>query len=181
MVDKLSFAHPNQLSEFARPAEDEKPPRLHITLQLLHALEDDTLLAESRNARSKFMRDEHGPRYDSPSDSEYFDLTAVGKAWRKAMLSVPPNLIDRVTFDQTLPQTLQIDGQEVPLHWETTLTGAGVAVLTMDVSSLVINMATVLRMRRGGGVTFVVAYDDAERPMDDHIEKLDGILRKLSE
>ncbi|KAK4892148.1 hypothetical protein LTR27_009332 [Elasticomyces elasticus] len=180
MASKHSFARPKELSEFVRHAEDVELVPAHIKLQLFHALMDEILLAESRNPESKFMRDENGPRYDWPSENEYLDLTAVGKAWREAMLSVPTNLVGHVTFDQTLPQTLHIDGKEVSLHWETTLTGVGVAVLTMDVSSLVIGMVTVLRMRRGGGVTFDAVYDDGERPGDRHVQRLDEILRKLS-
>lgn len=181
MVDKHTFARPNELSEFARHAQDTESGPVHITLRLLHALEDETLLVQSRNPGSKFMRDSDGLRYDSPIENEYFNLTAVGKAWRQAMLSMPLNLVERVTFDQTLPQTLHINGKTLSLHWETTLTDAGVAVLTMEVSSLIVGMATVLRMRRSGGVTFNVVYDDIERPMDSHVQDLDDTLRKLSE
>lgn len=182
MANRHIFSHPNQLSEFARHVQqDAEPAPVHIKLELLHALEDDVLLAESRNPASKFMRDGNGPRYDCPSEQEYLNITALGKMWREAMRSVPPKLVESITFDQTLPQTLQIDGGELSLHWETTLTSAGVAVLTMDVSNLIISMATVLRMRRGGSVTFNVMYDDTERPIDSHVRELDKILHKLSE
>lgn len=153
MTNNHIFAHPKQLSNFARSAQDTDAEPVDLTLQLLHALQDETLLAPSRNPGSKFMRDGEGRRLlNSPTEHEYFDLVAIGKAWRAALLAVPPELVERVAFDQTLPRALRVDGESLPLHWETSLKGAGVAVISMDVSCLVIGMATVLRTRRDGGV-----------------------------
>ena len=98
------------------------------------------------------------------------------------MSAVPPGRINRLVFDMTLPTDLVKDGSTQALFWHTALPSTGgIAVKVQEILNLVVNLATVLRMRNKGGVSFKTIYDEAEHNFQHGNDEVDKVLRRLSD
>ncbi|EJD50573.1 hypothetical protein AURDEDRAFT_182467 [Auricularia subglabra TFB-10046 SS5] len=146
------------------------PQTRKAKLGLLQPLATSAMLAACRDPSSRTVRFPDG----RPSDSlgpEFLDISSLSKAWRKALVEVPP--VTHLTFDLTLPKA-EVEGNPESVgenesgdvsrrvYWDTAAPARGhhLAVRAPDVMRLAVTIATTVRMRTEGDVRFDVAYDE---------------------
>ncbi|KAL2129898.1 hypothetical protein VTI74DRAFT_7157 [Chaetomium olivicolor] len=176
---------PAQLQEFLadnryNSGETTQHAAPRLRLALLQPLVDPAMFAACRNLASKTIRHSNG-RLGDVISLEYLDISALDKAWRHALATLPPT--SHITFDLSLPKP--VDDSEAPkkIYWDTVTppTGQHVAILARNVMRLVASIATATRMRVQGEVHFGLSYDEAEgvstRGMDRLSKQLKNIVK----
>lgn len=96
-------------------------------------------------------------------------------------MEVPP--IPHLTFDLALPKAEETSKDSFQrVYWDVAIPGeGGLGVLQHDVNSLIITIATVMRMRTEGDVLFEVIWDQADKKALRKISLLEKQLRALSD
>ena len=108
---------------------------------------------------------------------QYVNLQRLSRQWRQAITEAPP--IAHLIFDLSLPRP---EGEEdfEKVYWDTRVPEeGGSAVKTRDVMTLVITIATEMRMRVEGNVKFEVSYEDSEGVSGKAIKLLGKQLAEL--
>lgn len=159
----------------------------HVELVLLQPLAKAEMLAASRNPASRYMRDGDGNRMGL-TNSEYLNLTRLGKAWRQEWANFPLESISQVTFIAALPQGQDNTGPHGNIFWPgTTPSRGGIAVTQHDFKNLAITLATAAKMRCRHELRFDVTYDVASehagvfRLLQHHLEVLSAWRRSEEE
>lgn len=168
-----------------------EPPKLEVStsgpqtmLAILQPLANAAMLAACRNPNSRFLRMGDGT-ICGPSNYEYLNIRPLSAAWRLAMNQAASNLtpISDVMFDVTLPKGGESNGSGFQkVYWETTSIPpeGGIAVYTQDVMTLVITLATAVRMRSSGEVRLGLTYDLAEGVAPSSMAALKKQLHRLA-
>ena len=130
-------------------------------LVLLQPLANADTLEVCREPDSRLVHKPNGSVCGT-SNHEYLDIRPLSKAWRQALTKVPP--ISQLTFDLALPkEDEKSKGSFQNVYWDTAMPQeVSLGVHARDVMTLVITIATEIRMRADGDVRFEVAYDDTE-------------------
>ena len=132
-----------------------------LRLALLQPLVNPAMFAACRVPEPKTVRIPNHSINDAASH-EYLDISALDKAWRKALVKLPP--ASHVTFDLSLPKPVDDSDPPRKIFWETAMprTGNYAAISARTVMRLVASIATVTRMRAQGDVHFELIYNETE-------------------
>lgn len=190
MENPVYIGHPDQLIALARDWQEQQQQqqdiaKLSIRLSLLLPLANSEILASCRDPSSKHMRDQDGNRLNTPTNHEYLDLTALSKLWRKACMQIPSAGVKEICFDLALPRKSDAeDGQAEIIHWDAHIPSeGGIAVQTRECASLIVLLATTLKVREGGrglGVQFRLSEGEEQGGRMSKVAKLKGTLERLS-
>ncbi len=156
------------------PWETTQQATPRLRLSLFRPLADPAIFAACRNPRAIG----YGNR------REYLDITALDKAWRRALANVPPT--PHITFDLSLPRP--VDGSQTSprIYWDTPRTSPSeqhVLISSRCVLRLVASIATLTRIRVQGEVQFGLSYNGAEGVLAgvvSIVEELREPLRELA-
>ncbi|KAH8786242.1 hypothetical protein BGZ57DRAFT_818281 [Hyaloscypha finlandica] len=169
MVESLRITEPRLLTDIAAKLETlnlsapEPPP---TTLVLLQPLANAATLAACLPAS----------RSTSTSNLQYLDIQPLSLAWRQAVIKAPPMQDLVVQEMQALPLLFSTPassskstsasgghGGFQKLYWDTAVPReGGLAVRTRDVITLIVTIATGIRMRVDGEVRFGLVFDGRE-------------------
>lgn len=126
------------------------------------------------------MLDEAGNRA-CPSKNESMNAKPLLDSWRRIWRTLPTSLIDKVTFDVSLPRQSSAKGLS---FWVTGVDEEGIemGVDQMAPSRWPILFATVMRQRSEceGGIRFELVGNPDVRLLEAGHERNQEILRKLS-
>ncbi len=114
---------------------------------------------------------------------QYLNIQPLSLEWRQALTNIAP--IIHLIFDLTLPRPLppssssgELEFQNI--YWDTGIPSeGGIAVLIRDVSTMVVTIATGIRMRADGVLKFEVVYDQSEGVTPNAMKLLQKHLREL--
>lgn len=133
-------------------------------LAILNPLNDSQMLAACRDPSTRFIICCDGSILRR-ANYETLNLYPLGQAWRKAIIDLPPPY--EVTFDLTMTKKEMTPppAKNEKLYWEDTgprsEADAGLTIVTQHVMNLVIDLATAMRMRAKGDLSFkITSYDD---------------------
>ena len=114
-------------------------------------------------ANADILKDCRDPNFRClTSNREYLNLQPLSRRWRQELIKITP--IPTLIFDLTLPN----EGEEnnhtfTKVYWDTAMPQEdSIGIHTRDVMTLVITIATEMRMRTNGDVLFEVIYNDTE-------------------
>ncbi|PMD64645.1 uncharacterized protein K444DRAFT_491862, partial [Hyaloscypha bicolor E] len=167
MVESLRITEPRLLTDITAKlatlnlSAPEPPP---TTLVLLQPLANAATLAACLPTS----------RSTSTPNLQYLDIQPLSLAWRQAVIKAPP--MRDLVFDLPLPlpsstptsspettSTSGVQGGLQKLYWVTAVPReGGLAVPTRDVMTLIVTIATGIRMRVGGDVRFGLVFDGRE-------------------
>jgi hypothetical protein len=117
----------------------------HARLVLLQPLANADTLETCRNPNSRFIRNTEGAIV-RPSNFEYLNIQRLNAAWRQAVKNATP--FPQVTFDLTLPKE-ESGSAFQKVYWDISIPQeGGFAVRTQDVMTMVITLATGIKMRK---------------------------------
>jgi hypothetical protein len=164
----------------SRASPELASPKPRARLALLQPLAKPGMLEACRNPASQRIYNSDRTSY-SHGNHEYLNIQPLCKAWRKALMEVPP--IPHLTFDLALPKAEETSKDSFQrVYWDVAIPGeGGLGVLQHDVNSLIITIATVMRMRTEGDVLFEVIWDQADKKALRKISLLEKQLRALSD
>jgi hypothetical protein len=133
-------------------------------LALLQPLLNPETLEACRDPSSRIVRNPNGSVCGT-SNREYLNISQLSKAWRQALLKVPP--IADVVFDLILPkehENSKASSQFQRIYWDTAMPSEGVSlgIHARDVMTMVVTIATEMRMRVDGNICFDITYDETE-------------------
>jgi hypothetical protein len=122
-------------------------------------------------------------RPNTYTSCQYLNIQPLSLKWRQALPNIAP--ITHLIFDLTLPHPLPpssfpggLEFQKI--YWDTGLPSeGGLAVLVRDVTTMVITIATGMRMRADGVLKFEVVYDQSEGVTPKAMNLLQKQLREL--
>lgn len=156
IVTKLSSLTINASKQ---PPESALQPPPQVKLVLLQPLANAEMLESCHDSSLNQGLKSDGSVYTMPK-YEGLDIRPLSKAWRGALMKVPP--ITHLTFDLSLPKEVEnTKGSFRKVHWDTDMPrDGGVAVNAQRVMTLVITIATEIRMRAAGDVRFEVTYGE---------------------
>ncbi|EEA21204.1 conserved hypothetical protein [Talaromyces marneffei ATCC 18224] len=174
MSQAVNITEPNLLQGFCGTKElssldnnsfklsPESASQLHqVKLVLLQPLANADMLKDCRDPNSRIVCRPNDSRCLT-SNREYLNLQPLSKSWRQELIKITP--IPELIFDLTLPN----EGKEnnhtfTKVYWDTAMPQEdSIGIHTRDVMTLVITIATEIRMRTNGDVSFEVIYDDTE-------------------
>lgn len=164
--------------EIPEPSHSESRIQ-HVKLVLLQPLANADMLAVCRNPGSRFLRNQDGVIV-GPSNHEWLNILPLSKAWRQAVTKAAP--IPQVTFDLTLPKRDENTSTFQPVYWETSMPEeGGLGLVTRDVMTLVITLATGMRMRANGDLRFELIYNKSDGVRTKAMESLKKQLLALAQ
>ncbi|GFF82219.1 hypothetical protein IFM47457_05730 [Aspergillus lentulus] len=135
------------------------PQTRKARLVLLQPLANAKMLQACRNPQSRRIL-----KNDClfTSSNELLDIQPLSRAWRQAIMNVPP--FSHLIFDLILPQeTENCKDTFQKVHWDTFLPEENsLGVPLRDVTTLVRTITTEMKMRAKGDVWFDVVYDEIE-------------------
>jgi hypothetical protein len=126
------------------------------------------------------------------TEYQYLNIQPLSLEWRQALINITP--ITHLILDLTLPRPLppssssgELEFQKI--YWDTGIPSeGGTAVLTRDVMTMVLTIATGMRMRADGVLKFEVMYDlsegvtpNAMRLLQKHLMELEKEYKKTSD
>jgi len=190
MAEACRITHPSQLATGlpklgieasatdSTPSEGllQTPPTI---LVLLQPLANPDMLTDCRppNTYTKY---------------QYLNIQPLSLEWRRALTNIAP--ITHLIFDLTLPRPLPPSSSSGGLkfqkiYWDTGIPSeGGTAVLSRDVMTMVLTIATGMRMRADGVLKFEVVYDQSEavtpnamRLLQKHLRELEKEYKKTSD
>lgn len=182
----LSIKLSNFAIETPEPGSGSPSQQARVRLDLLQPLATPTMLAACRNPASRVVPFPDGRTSDAVGH-EYLDISALSRAWRAALVQVPP--VSRLTFNLSLPKPDnggkgEGEGEDgngfQKIYWDTATPARGqhLAVLARDVMQMVNTIATTMRMRGQGDVRFEVVYDEDEDEDEGVSVKAMELLKK---
>ncbi|GAQ07580.1 hypothetical protein ALT_4901 [Aspergillus lentulus] len=135
------------------------PQTRKARLVLLQPLANAKMLQACRNPQSRRILKNNCL---FTSSNELLDIQPLSRAWRQAIMNVPP--FSHLIFDITLPkETENCKDTFQKVHWDTFLPEeSSLGVPLRDVTTLVRTIATEMKMRAKGDVWFDVVYDEIE-------------------
>ncbi|KAK2757935.1 hypothetical protein FQN54_004341 [Arachnomyces sp. PD_36] len=169
MVEAHYFDDPSLLQESESPIQQ-------ATLVLLQPLANADMLGACRNPDSRLVPGPDGVMRRT-SIFEYLNIQHLSKAWRQALMKVPP--IPYLTFDLALPKERgeKSEGSFQKVYWDTGVPErGGLCILTREVMTLANTIATGIRMRADGEVRFEVTYVESELVSPGGMKTLKGQL-----
>ncbi|KAI9931997.1 hypothetical protein ASPWEDRAFT_171875 [Aspergillus wentii DTO 134E9] len=139
-------------------ASESPTQRQPIELVLLQPLSDPDLLEACRNPDSQIRRRPNGVVCGT-SNQEFLDIGPLSKAWREALLTIPP--ISNLVFNLALPKEAEKrNGSFQKVYWVTAMPQEpSVGVHLRDAMALVITIATEMKIRVDGDVFFEAIYE----------------------
>ncbi|EJD50546.1 hypothetical protein AURDEDRAFT_112174 [Auricularia subglabra TFB-10046 SS5] len=193
------IAHPNELgdldlslalSSLSVETSGSASQTRTAKLALLQPLATPAMLAACRNPSSRVVRFPYGESLGS----EILNIAALGKAWRQALLAVPP--VTHLIFDLSFP-VLQASGDDgsiqmnppgdmpLRLSWDTAIAPLAVhwqhlAIRAADVMRLAVTIATTVRMRAPGDIHFEVVYNEEDGASQKAMDLLRKQLRAIA-
>jgi hypothetical protein len=117
------------------------------------------------------------------TSNQYLNIQPLSLKWRQALTNIAP--ITQIIFDLTLPCPLPPSSSSGGLefqkiYWDTGIPPeGGLAVLVRDVTTMVVTIATGMRMRADGVLKFDVVYDQSEGVTLKAMNLLQKQLREL--
>ncbi|RJE20682.1 hypothetical protein PHISCL_06981 [Aspergillus sclerotialis] len=176
----------NQLQEFSistRQSLNNKPPRTSSPEPTPQKEPVDLILLQPLANRDMFNKCRDRPCDRFWGTEEDLNIQPLGKAWRQALMRIPP--IPRLVFDVALPSLGESEKWKRvrKLFWDRADTCAGqegFAVCVRDVTTLVITIATEMRMRAGGDVSCEVRYDETDEGLLTAMKVLERQLLAIS-
>jgi hypothetical protein len=137
-------------TETSQPPPDSVPQAQKARLVLLQPLANAEMLESCRT---------HKP---DNSNNELLNIQPLSSAWRRAIMNVPP--FSQLIFDLTLPKdTEEWKDSFQKVHWDTFIPQENsLGVRVRDVKTLIITIATEMKIRANGDVWFDVVYDEVE-------------------
>jgi hypothetical protein len=117
------------------------------------------------------------------TSNQYLNIQPLSLKWRQALPNIAP--ITHLIFDLTLPRPLPPSSSSGGLefqkiYWDTRIPSeGGLAVLVRDVTTMVVTIATGMRMRADGVLKFDVVYDQSEGVTPKAMNLLQKQLREL--
>ncbi|GIJ85109.1 hypothetical protein Asppvi_003965 [Aspergillus pseudoviridinutans] len=135
------------------------PQTRKARLVLLQPLANAKMLQACRNPQSRRIFKNNCL---FTSGNELLDIQPLSRAWRQALMNVPP--FSHLIFDLTLPkETENCKDTFQKLHWDTFMPEEnGLGIPLRDVTTLVRTIATEMKMRAKGDAWFNVVYDEVE-------------------
>lgn len=168
MSEKIRITHPQQLTALSG-GEQDPSSGVHLELVLLHPLQEEDFFSESTSSQKR----------------NSLDLSPLSKAWRKQWAHIPPDCIQRVTFNTRLPQ----QSAHRCIYWESNAPSptkdskdAILVVNPRDFVNLAILLASVLSVRckgRQDRIRFEVV-NDASGMANGAVNDLRSYLDALS-
>ncbi|KZL87275.1 hypothetical protein CI238_10395 [Colletotrichum incanum] len=185
----LSVRLSNLFVEMTGSESQSQLPTRHIKLVLLQPLATPAMLAICRNpssALSSMTIDSGDGNMTTAPGNEYLNLTALDKAWRKAVGKVLP--VSFITFDLSLPKpesSVEKGGLDAfqSIHWEVSppYQSMDPCIMTRDVMRLVITIATTARMRTQGDLGFDIIYEEKDKASRSAMRLLQKQLQAIAE
>lgn len=156
-LSDLSF----QLSTLALNEPGSGPqPQLHIKLVLLQPLANPEMLSNCRTSTEWVMRTEWGFERGHHKD-EFLNIQPLSAAWRQAMKTTTS--ITKVTFDLSLPRPDGSSDEFQEVFWDTKLSKLScLALTTQHVMTMVVTLATAMKMRTTGDLSFDLTYCESK-------------------
>ncbi|KAM3080200.1 hypothetical protein ACMFMF_003609 [Clarireedia jacksonii] len=133
-------------------------------LALLQPLATSETPEACQDPTSRIVCHPNGSPCSTPN-REYLNISQLSKAWRQALLAIKP--ITEVVFDLIPPKQYENHKVSSPfqrVYWDTVMHSNGVSlgIHAGDVMTMVITIATEMRLRIDGYLCFDIIYDELE-------------------
>jgi hypothetical protein len=148
-----------------------------VTLVLLQPLAKPEVLAACRHPKSSLIHNTDDAVFGA-WDYEYLDIRPLSVLWRQAVREAAP--ISDVTFDLSMPKGDKGTKLAEKVYWDISMPQGGIGVISREVMSMVITLATGIRMRVGGDLRFGIIYDERDGMPSPKIARLESQLLALA-